>query len=1336
MNRDNNIPPDRLRILQINLNKSEKAHLDLINSALGKYWDVILIQEPYLTFLGHIQTPNGFVGIYPTDRLRNQENIVRSVIWINSSLSTNSWKAISIPGNNDLTAVQFRHRNNSKLTIFNIYNDCTHSNTLTHLQQFMNRERNNIITNENDHMIWSGDFNRHHPLWDNKEDDRLFTPQALQDAAILIEMVDNEGLDMALPKGEPTLKHMVTKLYSRPDNVWCSTGLMPKILKCEVDPYLQPPCTDHFPIATILEINQERVDPQPTRNFRTVDWQDFTDTLQNNLKLIPNPRPLEDEEELQEAARNLTEVLQKTIVDAIPISKPCPHSKRWWTSNLQALKKKLNKISRTAMKQRAVEEHPIHDMKKKAAKEYSEAIINAKKQHWTQFLENASDFDLWTTNRYLKNPLGDGGKPRTPTLKTKDENGTIKEISTNEDKAKAFNKVFFPPKPDISTVPEDFQYPPPLPDPSPITREQIRKHVISLSPYKASGPDNIPNIVLQKSLDHIEIHLIHLFRSILRLGAYIDEWKEFTTVVLRKPGKPNYEEPKAYRPIALLCTLAKVLTAIVAEDITYLVEKEQLLPTNHYGGRPGRMTTDAVHALVDKVKSAWRRGKVVSILYLDVEGAFPNAVTDRLIHNLRRRKIPLVYTRFVEQLLKGRRTRIKFDDFLSDPIQISNGIGQGDPLSMILYIIYNADFLELASNTSEDSLGFVDDAMAMVESKSFKENNKKLTKFMNRRNGGFEWSKDHNSKFAIDKLAVTHFTRKRTPDPQNPKRSIPTPIPPLKLQGKTVRVENSYKYLGIHVDHQLRWNIQTHKAIAKATKWTLLFRRLTKVASGLSAKLMRRLYITVAIPKMTYGLDVWYTPPSKPEGKKNNTGSVKALKELSKLQRLATIAINGAFKSSPTDLLDAHSGLLPVSLLLKSICYRSITRICTLPKSNPVSKQATKYYNKPAKTHKTNIQLLIKLFNIDPTTYEIVPPVSRPPVHDLPIESHIAENKEKAIEEEAKDEATIRIYTDGSSQDGYVGAAAVLYKTQNNTITNPPVLLRYRLGSDKEHTVWDAEVTGGILALWLLKDYNRISRQPITIYTDNQAFIKAFKAQKATKGYHLIREFTRLADQLVLSSNPPRNPEKIALRWIAAHKDVKGNEAADTEAKKAAAGESSPLESLPPILRTPLPRSANATKSHFKSLLKDEWQALWEKSPRKARIEKFDESFPFNKHRSFIETLTRIQSSMLFQIRSNHLPLNCYLHRIGAVPSEGCDNCRTALQEGPKETVTHFLFECPKYNRERQDLDTALGPLSRDLKEILSDIDRTRELLKYIGRTKRFEALGDIAHMREPPPDA
>ena len=207
--------------------------------------------------------------------------------------------------------------------------------------------------------------------------------------------------------------------------------------------------------------------------------------------------------------------------------------------------------------------------------------------------------------------------------------------------------------------------------------------------------------------------------------------------MLKKPGKPNYEIPKAHCPIVLLCTMAKVLTAIMAEDISYLVKKEALLPVSHYGRRPGRMTTDAVHVLVERVKSAWRRGKAVSVLYLDVEAAFPNAVTDRLLHNLRRRRVPKVYVCFVEQILKDRRTRMKFDDYLSEFIHLLNGIGQGDPLSMILYILYNADLLEIALAPEEEALGFVDDALALVEGKTFKDNVATLTDFMNREGGGF-----------------------------------------------------------------------------------------------------------------------------------------------------------------------------------------------------------------------------------------------------------------------------------------------------------------------------------------------------------------------------------------------------------------------------------------------------------------------------------------------------------------------------------------------------------------------------------------------------------------------
>ncbi len=78
----------------------------------------------------------------------------------------------------------------------------------------------------------------------------------------------------------------------------------------------------------------------------------------------------------------------------------------------------------------------------------------------------------------------------------------------------------------------------------------------------------------------------------------------------------------------------KVLSAILSDQITYYSEKYQLLPSHHFSGRPGHTTTDALHLLTYKIKTKWRHGNVVSVLFLDVEGAFPNAIPARLVHNL------------------------------------------------------------------------------------------------------------------------------------------------------------------------------------------------------------------------------------------------------------------------------------------------------------------------------------------------------------------------------------------------------------------------------------------------------------------------------------------------------------------------------------------------------------------------------------------------------------------------------------------------------------------------------------------------------------------------------
>ena len=142
------------------------------------------------------------------------------------------------------------------------------------------------------------------------------------------------------------------------------------------------------------------------------------------------------------------------------------------------------------------------------------------------------------------------------------------------------------------------------------------------------------------------------------MGVYAAQWKDITTCVLRKPGKPRYYVPKAYRPIALINTVAKLLSAIIAEDITHLTEAHQLLPAHHFGSRPGRTTTDSLHVLVNTIKEAWRHKQVVSALFLDIEGAFPTAITERLLHNLRTRCILETYVQLIQNMLTGCRNRL------------------------------------------------------------------------------------------------------------------------------------------------------------------------------------------------------------------------------------------------------------------------------------------------------------------------------------------------------------------------------------------------------------------------------------------------------------------------------------------------------------------------------------------------------------------------------------------------------------------------------------------------------------------------------------------------------
>ena len=386
--------------------------------------------------------------------------------------------------------------------------------------------------------------------------------------------------------------------------------------------------------------------------------------------------------------------------------------------------------------------------------------------------------------------------------------------------------------------------------------------------------------------------------------------------------------------------MAKILTSIIAENLSQITEYHHLLPKNHFGGRPGQSAMDAIHYLIYKIHSAWRSNKVVSALFLDVEGAFPNVSPKRLIHNLRKKRIPTSIVKFVKSLLSNRRTRLRFNNFKSDTIQVQNSIGQGNLLSILLYIYYNTDLLNIPTNTQKkDTMGYINDITLLSIGNNFTETTEQIEDIMVREDGRQQWSIEHNSFFGVSKSAIAHFSRKMSTDPRsnNPQR-LPLSRPELTLDGQIVQEVKHYKYLGILIDTQLRWKEQEQRAAANATKWILQFRRLSRPSTGVSIKLMRQLYLAVVMPKIIYGIKTWYTPPTRTIGQTKRSRSVEALQHLQKAQRIATLAITGTLRSTPNDHIEIHANILPMELALLKAYHNAITHILTLPELRPLNK--------------------------------------------------------------------------------------------------------------------------------------------------------------------------------------------------------------------------------------------------------------------------------------------------------------------------------------------------------------------------------------------------------------
>ena len=222
-------------------------------------------------------------------------------------------------------------------------------------------------------------------------------------------------------------------------------------------------------------------------------------------------------------------------------------------------------------------------------------------------------------------------------------------------------------------------------------------------------------------------------------------------------------------------------------------------------------------------------------------------------------------------------------------------------------------------------------------------------------------------------------------------------------------------------------------------------------------------------------------------------------------------AITGGLRTTAGDVLDIHAHILPIDLLMNKLLFRSALRLCLLPKSHLLYAQIRSRSFGRAKHHLSPIHTLLRFANLDPKKIETISPVRRSPSYKTPFSLTIPSSKDAvlALAQLTDFTAPVRVYSDGSSFEGGIGASAILY-LKDRLIK----MLRFYLGTGHEHTVYEAEGVGLVMGLHLLSTLHSRFTHPTILGSDSQAAIRALDNQRPHPSHYIIDSIHKAAEDL------------------------------------------------------------------------------------------------------------------------------------------------------------------------------------------------------------------------------
>ncbi|KYK58871.1 hypothetical protein DCS_05889 [Drechmeria coniospora] len=298
-----------------------------------------------------------------------------------------------------------------------------------------------------------------------------------------------------------------------------------------------------------------------------------------------------------------------------------------------------------------------------------------------------------------------------------------------------------------------------------------------------------------------------------------------------------------------------------------------------------------------------------------MKGAYNRVCKERLIQRISTRGIPKKITRWVAAFCSARTATIQVNGQTSETQDLPQaGLPQGSPLSLILFLFFNADLVQRRITWNGGAIAFVNDFSAWVAGPTAKENRKGIKSIINM---ALDWEGRSGATFEAEKTAIIHFT----------KSEYKSDSEAFTIKGLEVRPKTHVKILGLVMDTRLKYKEHIARAATKGLKAAMELKRL----KGLSPATARQLFTAMVAPVVDYASNVW----------RHNCIHKKA-KMLDRVQKIGALAITGAFRTVATSVAEAEAHISSMQERLWKRALKLWVELYVLPDSNPLRREASR----------------------------------------------------------------------------------------------------------------------------------------------------------------------------------------------------------------------------------------------------------------------------------------------------------------------------------------------------------------------------------------------------------